>query len=82
MSDEAEIEEGEEFEFEAWEPEPLVLETPVGAIVIPDLAALTESLGGEVLAYQANEGGLFYLTTQRRWVNVEAQLGPRAVTKN
>ncbi len=80
MSDEGE----EEGEIEFIEAEPLILDTPAGAIIIPDLAALTESLGGEVLAYQATEGGLFYLTTARRWVNVEAQLGPRAVssTKN
>lgn len=78
MTDETE-DDGEGLEVEFIESEPLVLDTPAGAVIIPNLEALTAALGGEVLAYQATEGGLFYLNTARRWVNVEAQLGPRAL---
>lgn len=65
-------------EVKSSESEPLVLETLVGAVIIPDLEALTAALGDEVLAYQATENGLFYLSAARRWINVEAATtGPK-----
>lgn len=76
MTDETE-EEGIELEFVA--PEPVYLGTPSGTYCVPDLDALTEALGGTVLAYQATETGLWWLTPARQWELVEAKKGPAAV---
>lgn len=69
MTDETE-DEGIELEFVA--PEPVYLGTLSGTYCVSDLDALTEALGGSVLAYQATETGLWWLTPARRWELVEA----------
>lgn len=69
----------EPLELEFVAPEPAYLGTPSGTYCIPDLDALTEALGGTVLAYQATETGLWWLTPARRWELVEAVNKPAAV---
>jgi hypothetical protein len=76
MTDETE-DEGIELEFV--QPEPVYLGTPSGTFCIPDLDSLTAALGGEVLAYQATETGLWWLTPARRWDLVESKGNPASV---
>ena len=76
MTDETE-DEGIELEFV--QPEPVYLGTPSGTFCIPDLDSLTAALGGEVLAYQATETGLWWLTPERRWELVESKAKPASI---
>ena len=71
----------EDEEFEYVQPEQVILFTSDTAAFIPCVVTLSESLGGEVLAYQLTPHGLFWLTPQRRWENVEKTTPKLKATK-
>jgi len=79
MSDD-EIED-EDAEVEFTQSEQIILSTAESAAYIPCHVSMAEALGGEVLAYQLTAHGLYWLTPQRRWENVEMPIHKLKVTK-
>lgn len=71
MTDDAETED-EGLEVDYTPPEPVRLDTPEGAFIVPCMDTLAEVLGETPAILWATDKGLSWLTSQRRWENVEA----------